>query len=60
VRDATALSQRVKTGRFSIQDSGKAVAVELFMHRQFVIKRENIGFPRTAPTTRANIVSDIA
>jgi hypothetical protein len=47
------LSQRVKAERFSIQLCGKAVAMEPFMHRQFVIKRENTGFARCMPVAAA-------
>jgi hypothetical protein len=60
VRDATALSQRVKTRRFPIQDSGKAVAMELFMHRQLVIKRENTGVSMHVPARCNSVVCFIA
>jgi hypothetical protein len=56
MRDATALSQRVKAPQFSIQLCGKAVAMEPFMHRQFVIKRENTAFARCILHSSGNSV----
>jgi hypothetical protein len=56
MRDATALSQPVKATRFSIQLCGKAMALELFLHRQFVIKRENTDVSRDVPARSTNNV----
>jgi hypothetical protein len=58
--DATTLSQRVNAVRSAIQLLGKPVAMEPFVHRQSVIKRENIGFPRTGFAMKRNSVSFIA
>jgi hypothetical protein len=51
------LSQRVKAPQFSIQHWGKAVAMELLMHRQFVINRENTAFSRRMRIQHTNNVS---
>jgi hypothetical protein len=60
LHDAPALSQRVKTLRAWIQHWGNAVTLELFVHRQFAVKRENIGLSSSHLLAHPKSVSFIA